>query len=134
MWHVGEILAVKPNDFIPDRTIVWDNIKLEEMELEGKQVEVVRIKIRSPKEIKSQHSIQFAELVGTGGWMCPVAAVKALKQMRSRKEGRLGPLCRRKEGSLLTGRILNQYLKKFLAAKADYLGGKLSLHSFRALV
>ena len=64
--------------------------------------------------------------------MCPVAAVKELKQMRSGKEGRLGPLCRRKDGSLLTGRILSQYLKKFLAAKADYLGGKLSSHSFWA--
>ena len=52
--------------------------------------------------------------------------------MRSGKEGRLSPLCRRKDGSLLTGRTLNQYLKKFLADKADYLVGKLSSHSFRA--
>ena len=37
-----------------------------------------------------------------------------------------------KNGSLLTGRILNQYLKKFLAEKTDYLGGKLSSHSFQA--
>ena len=37
-----------------------------------------------------------------------------------------------KNGSLLTGRILKQYLKKFLAEKTDYLGGKLSSHSFLA--
>ena len=104
------------------------------MELEGRQVEVVRvrIKIRSPKEMKSQQVIQFVELVGIGRWMCPVAAVKTLKQMRSEKKGRLSLLCRRKDSSLLTGRILNQYLKKFLAEKADYFGGKLSSHSFRA--
>ena len=95
---------------------------------------MVRIKIRSPKEMKSQYSIEFVELVSTGGWMCPVSAVKVLKQMRSGNEGRLSPLCRRKDGRLLTGRILKQYLKRFLADKADYLGGKLSSHSFRALV
>ena len=64
--------------------------------------------------------------------MCPITAIKALKQMRLGKEGRLGPLCRRKDNSPLTGRILNKYLKRFLAEKADYLGWKLSSHSFRA--
>ena len=84
--RVHEILAVQPHEFTPERTMVLDDIKLEQMDLEGKQVEVVRVKIRSPKEMKAQHSIQFVELVGTGGWMCPVNAVKALKQMRSEKE------------------------------------------------
>ena len=70
--------------------------------MEGKLVEVVRIKICSLKEMKSQ---QFVELVSTGRRMCPVTTVKALKQIRSGREVRLSPLCRRKDGSLLTGRI-----------------------------
>ena len=45
--QIHEILAVKPHEFTPERTMVWDDIKLEEMELEGKQVEVVRINIWS---------------------------------------------------------------------------------------
>ena len=52
--------------------------------------------------------------------------------MRFRKEGRLSPLCRRKDGSLLTGSILNQDLKRFLAGKDDYQGGKLASRNFRA--
>ena len=33
--------------------MVLDDIKLEQMDLEGKQVEVVRVKIRSTKEMKA---------------------------------------------------------------------------------
>ena len=43
--------------------MVLDDIKLEQMDLEGKQVEVVRVKIRSPNEMNGQHSIQFVELI-----------------------------------------------------------------------
>ena len=61
--RVHEILAVKPHEFTTDRTMVLDDVKLEQIDLEGKQVEVVRVKIRSPNEMNGQHSIQFVELI-----------------------------------------------------------------------
>ena len=61
--------------------MVWGDIKLEKVKIEGKEVEVIRLKIRNTKESKSQHSTQFVELVATEGWMCPVNAFKALTQI-----------------------------------------------------
>ena len=130
--RVHKILSVKPDEFTPDKTMVWSDVRLDKLDLEGRQVEVVRLRIRNPKESKSQHTTQFVELVETKGWMCPVNAFRALEQMKSRKVGQMSPLCRRKDGSLLTGRILNKLLEEHLRGKADYLGGKVSSHSFRA--
>ena len=64
--------------------------------------------------------------------MCPVNTFRALEQMKTGKEGKMSQLCRRKDGSLLTGRLLYKNLEIYLKGKPDYLGGKVTSHSFSA--
>ena len=60
--------------------MVWGDVKLEEVEVNGKKTELLRLKIRNPKESRSQHTIQFVEMLAQegGGWMRPVQTYKLL--------------------------------------------------------
>ena len=62
--------------------MLWGDIKLEKVEVEGKDTELLRLKIRNPKESRSQHTINLVELLAQEErrWMCPVQEYNALVQ------------------------------------------------------
>ena len=130
--RIHEMLSVNENQFRKDTTLTWGDITMEEVESDGDKLEVIRLRLKSTKESKSQKCEQFVEIVCNGSFMCPVKALKAFLMTKGKSGRRQDPFCVRKDGSLLTGRTMNKLLKQFMEGEADYLGGKISTHSFRA--
>ena len=129
-FRVHETLARLEQSFDPAFTLLYKDLELKEINIEGKPEKVLQLHIKSPKEDRIGAS-SYVDVYETGGLLCPVRAY--LKWIET------GPPCdpempalRHKDGRPLTGRKLNEFLRKCLEDVIPYEEGFVSSHSFRS--
>ena len=82
---------------------------MDEVKVDGVGQVVLRLSLINPKETKSQHSIQFVEMVVTRDWICSIGAFKAMVNLLGRIRSNLMLFCETADGSLITERLFFIY-------------------------
>ena len=129
-FRIHEILARNETFFDPDFTLMWDNIRMTTCRGNGKNIKVLELTIKSPKETKTCKDIVVA-IFEEEGPLCPVKAFSRWEE-RTRTKEQLCPVFRSENGVPLTGKRFNSLLRKFLEGTIDYTKGKITSHSFRS--
>lgn len=137
-WHgalrVGEILASNVKTFDSKFHLLRNNVSMLTLSLDGADVGVARIRIKSPKtgRIGLGQEVEVFELKND---LCPIAALRRFWEMSD--ELSLNdlnqPAFRREDGFCYTKAQLNSDLKTLLEDEvSNGGGGGISCHSFRA--
>jgi hypothetical protein len=88
----------------------------------------LEVRLKCPKENKTGKAV-VVEVFESQGAICPV---RAFDKWASKNQVETGfPCFRHKNGVPLTGRALNNILKKLLEPHVSYEKGKFTTHSFR---
>ena len=129
-FRIHEILARNESFFDPDFTLLWDNVRMTTCLEKGRKFKVLELTIKSPKETRTCRDV-IVDIFEVEGPLCPVKAFCRWKSVTKTKKTP-GPVFRSESGVPLTGKRLNQLLKKFLEGTIDYSKGKVTSHSFRS--
>jgi len=129
-FRIHEILCRRETEFDPDFTLLEDDIKVKNFTTDkGLPQRVLHFSIKNPKEDKAGR-IVVVDVYETGGPTCPVKAFCRWIDRRDKTGNKV--LFRKNDGTPLTGRKFNQYLKTLLGKHIDYKKGKITAHSFRS--
>jgi integrase len=125
-FRAGEILAKEERIFDKDFTLLTEDIKI----LKDTQDEqyILAVKLKSPKENQTGKAV-IVEVYETKGTLCPIRAFLKWRKSTNAETGM--PLFRQEDGSSLTSRQLNSWLKELLRNDINYDMGKITSHSFR---
>ena len=124
-FRISEIASKHESTFDPDHTLLTEDVKLTKMG--GSEILTVRLKC--PKEKRSGDPT-VVDIFESGGGLCPIKAFKKWKVKAVLTEKL--PLFRHSNGTPLTGRKFNEYLRQMLGKHASFAQGTISAHSFRA--
>lgn len=128
--RVHELLCRKEGSYDPCFTLLWDEIQIKEVKIGKTTEEILQIKIKSPKEDRIGREV-LIDIYASHGLLCPVKAFK--KWLKTKPPAECGkPAFRDEHGIPLTGRKLNEILKKCLSGHINYEDGYVTSHSFRA--
>ena len=126
-FRIHELLCRTESEYDPDFALLSEDVNLRQ----GKGTDKTRlleVKLRCPKESRAGKAVVL-EVYETTGHLCPV---KAFERWHSRTKTTVGlPLFREEDGTPVTGRKMNRWLKDRLEAHVDYSKGKFTAHSFR---
>ena len=136
MWNgsfrVHEILARNQSEFDPQTTLLWEDVKVNRVKLEGKTVTSLSFKIKSPK-VDRVGTGDFVEIFETGLYNCPVKAFHKWRQVSKVEEHPQLPVFRVENECCYTGKQLNKRLGELTTGLNLHIkGGKVTSHSFRA--
>ena len=127
--RIHELLARQISNFDPVNTLLGQDIKLRTIRLGSEKVKIIQIKIKAPKESRCIKN-KIIDIYENGGTLCPVRALeKWLLTAPPTKKGL--PFFRMHDGTPLTGRKLNEVLKKCFKKHIPAKMGFVSSHSFR---
>ena len=130
--RVGEILAPTRSKFCPDTTLTNSCVTWEPTRVHNKTVNMLRLKIRKPKETRGSKSVDVEVFELPGCFYSATTAFAKWRDCSSLDTEPHLPLFRRENGKLLTPRDLNGILKSLLKDSIKYSDGFVSTHSFRA--
>ena len=128
--RIHEILSQTESSYDPNFTLLEQNIRVTEYKNGTETTKVLEVLIKCPKESKTGKDVVL-DIFEIAGGLCPI---KAFTRWRSKSAttGRGGPAFREEDGTPLTGRKFNAYLKELLSDIVDYKKEKITSHSFRA--
>ena len=129
-FRVHELLSKESKSFDPSVTLLWKDLVLDKVELQGKIIGVISVFHKSPKTDRIGAG-QRIEVFETRNFMCPFKALQKYIAINTFGRKPEEPVFRECTGECLTGRKLNTYLEdisKELTAK----GLNIKNHSFRA--
>ena len=132
-FRVGEILSPTTTRFCMDTTLLGKDVRMTKCNVSGREVEMLKFRIKKPKETKGQHDVEV-EMFNLG-WDCFYNPTEAWSKWRKDSKLELRedlPVFRQENGRLFTARDLNVILKTMLAEKVMYMEGYVASHSFRA--
>ena len=128
--RIHEILAKNESFFDPDFTLLGHDIKMTTWHNCAKAIKILEVTIKAPKENKNGQDIVI-DIFESDNELCPVYAFEQWKNSDNPlKPDR--PAFREMDGTPLTGRKFNTYLKILLKEDFDYKSGKITSHSFRS--
>lgn len=125
-FRVHELLARASTDFDPRFTLLAEDVLLSGGP--ASEPAALHIRLKSPKEAKCANPV-LVDVLRNNGPLCPVRAFT--KWAAYRQPPPSLPVFSRLDGSLFTGRELNQCLKQLLGPYVDPSAGSFSSHSFR---
>ena len=117
--------------FDPTVCLLGADIKVDMMTDQGKNVKLLRVHLKNPKEQKLAKGVSI-ELFETGNFLCPVAAFLKWRKVSKLPIGKARPAIRLESGHAYTGKEFNKDLKLMLSDYVNYEKGTISSHSFRA--
>ena len=128
-FRIHEILSKNSQTFDPAFTLLGRDIKIGKFKTKGGMISTLQIKIKSPKEDRIGKEI-VVDVYETRGQFCPV------KYFRKWKENGAAVSCNKPaftqpNGFPLTGKKLNEILKRLLSPHINYKKTKITTHSFR---
>ena len=129
--RIHEIRARDRDTFDPTTCLLASDIKVDSMMDQGKQVKLLRIHLKNPKEQKLAQGVTI-ELFETGTFLCPVEAYHKWRKVSKLTLSKAKPAMRLDRGQAYTGRDFNVDLKSLLSPHMDYSKGTITSHSFRA--
>ena len=124
-FRISELVSRHESTYDPDQTLLARDVRRVENEDGG----VLEIKLKCPKERKSGDPT-VVDVFEAKGSLCPIKAFD--KWSRKREAPGNLPLFCHEDGTPLTCRKFNQYLKNLLGKHSNFAGGSISAHSFRA--
>ena len=124
-FRISEVASQQEATFDPDHTLLAEDVRLRTTG----QGEVIEVTLKCPKENKDGKPTVI-DIFESGGALCPVTAYKKWTSIRTPVVGL--PLFRDEDGTPVTARKFNTYLKAMLGDQAEKRGGTLTSHSFRA--
>jgi hypothetical protein len=135
-FRIHEILSRTKNTYDPQTTLLWKDLKLSRVRVDGEMVESMSVHVKSPRidKVGAGDTIEVMEL-GSGSFMCPIAAMKRFREVSRLKEEPNMPVFRLASGACFTGAELNRKLKVLVEDLQKHIpGGKVTSHSFRVRV
>ena len=124
-FRIHELVSRTEATFDPYHTLLTEDVQLR-----GKEGERwLEISLKCPKEKKAGRPTVI-DVFEIGGPLCPVNAFLKWAGPRPPRPGM--PIFCGRDGTSLTGRKINEYLKLHLGKFARYKGGTISSHSFRS--
>jgi len=124
-FRISELVSSQEATFDPDHTLLGGDIKL----VNSKGGGALEVTLKCPKECKDGKPT-VVDVFESGGNLCPVTAYRKWAKVSKPEEGL--PLFRDSNGSSMTARRFNSYLKTLLGDQAERRGGTITSHSFRA--
>ena len=124
-FRIGEILCGREGQFDPDFTLLTEDVT-EGLSDGGK---MLSIKLKCPKETKTA-APTIVDVFESKGPLWPVKAWSRWRDRAVIRERK--PIFVFENGTPLTSRKLNSYLKALLEPYIDYNKGTVTSHSFRA--
>ena len=129
-FRIHEILPQNKKTFDPFKTLLQEDASLEHVNVNGKKVGTLQIRLKTEKTNRSKkHTI--VDLYQSGNSICPIRAFTKWYAARS-KTGENLPLFLDEEGQAFTGRRFNLFLDGFVKARFPEIEGRITSHSFRA--
>ena len=108
--------------------MLWEALTLKQIEVEGKQVEVLRVVVKGQKQVQGRKSSTL-DLHPSSSILCPVKAYKEAKPLVTKGKE---PVARWSSGTLITTSFMNKFLKNALNELVDWDKSPITTHSFRA--
>ena len=133
-FRVGELVSPSKTQFCPDSTLRSQDVKITSCRVGGKEVSMLLVSLRRPKEARGKRQNVEVEIFDLGE-NCFYSCPRAWKKWRESSQLELVdslPVFRWENGTLLTAQDLNKLLKEYLMDKVGNNGGYVATHSFRA--
>ena len=105
-----EVLSEKATGYDPFSTLTWSDIRESRLKVNGNEVCLLILSIKSPKEAKGR--TVTVEIFENKTSTCPVRAFRQLKRILPPKASKSWPFSTKANGLLLTGRSLILCLSK----------------------
>ena len=129
-FRIHELLSNDSKTFDPTVTLLWKDVKVDTVQMDGREVGVISIFLKSPKTDRIGAG-QRVEVFETGNFMCPYRAFKKYEASLKFKPEKNQPVFREENGECLSGRKLSKYLDE-ISKELSEKGIKVKNHSFRA--
>jgi site-specific recombinase XerC len=131
-FRVHEILSKLVGEFDPQTTLLWEDLGIKTVKIDGKKVTAMSFRIKSPK-VDRVGTGDMLEVYETGLYNCPVKAFKKWREANKLSESLKEPIFRTEADKCYTGKKLNKRLEELTRCLGTRLkGGKVTTHSFRA--
>ena len=130
-FRINEILAPTTSKFCPDSSLLARDIKWESARVGSKEVRLLKLNIKKPKETKGSHNV-LVEIFELN--KCFYSFTEAWSKWRKSSSLPLSanlPPFRWEDGNLLTPNQFNSILKELLNDRIQYTEGFVASHSFR---
>ena len=124
-FRINELVSKTESCFDPDHTLLAKDVQLNKKATGSS----IAITLKCPKEKKTGDST-IVDIFEAEGPLCPVRAYE--KWRRNSNQQANMPLFCHPDGTPLTDRKFNFYLKTLLGRHAQFAKGTISSHSFRA--
>lgn len=124
-FRIGELVSKTESCFDPDHTLLTRDVQLNETS-KGNSLSIT---LKCPKENKAGEGT-VVDVFEAEGPLCPVKAYMKWRRNSSRPAHM--PLFCHPDGTPLTDRKFNGYLRSLLGRHAQFAKGTISAHSFRA--
>ena len=128
--RIHEILAENESFYDPNFTMLRQDVRLTTWKNDNKMVNILEMTIKSPKESKKGKDVVI-DIFESENMFCPIFAFRQWLHA-CRETSQNEPLFREDDGTPLTGRKFNTYLRTLLKDSVDYKSGKITSHSFRS--
>ena len=110
-FRIHELLSKEARTFDSSVTLLCKDIKIDNMQIEGKTTHVISVFVKSPK-VDRIGAGQRIEVFETGSFMCPYKALMKYMTINNISLNTQKPLFREENGECLTGRKMNAYLEE----------------------
>ena len=128
--RVHEILSREALSYDPNFTLLQENLKLKIVDVEGKDMQILQILLKSPKENRVGNKVVI-DIYENGSCCCPVKAFNNwMSTLPPTQRGK--PAFVLQNGQAYTGSLLNKTLKKCFEKHVPKELGFVSSHSFRS--
>ena len=124
-FRINELVSKTESCFDPDHTLLTRDVQLNK-KATGNSISIT---LKCPKERKAGDST-IVDVFEAEGPLCPVKAYEKWRRNSSQQPDK--PLFCHPDGTPLTDRKFNKYLKDMLGRHALFARGTISSHSFRA--
>ena len=131
-FRIHELCSKKETEFCPQTTLLWNDVKLEKVRVDGKEIQSISILVKSPKvdRVGTGDNIQIFQL---DNFMCPIAAFDMYKRFSGLKKNPQQPVFRFELGRCFTGQEMNRRLTLLTSCLKEIVpGGEVKSHSFRS--
>ena len=125
----AELIATGVDKVTQGKTMFWNQISKEEVEMEGQRIKLLKISLVGAKEVAGNDE-KVVELFETKTDICPVAALEEIIKVRQPRGS--SPVAEWSSGKLMTTSYINKILKIALVDMTDWEKEPITIHCFRA--
>jgi integrase len=128
-FRAGELVSKRSTRYDSLNTLLRRDIWLTKSVMDGRQVELLNVRLKSTKTCRAALKGQIVEVFENGTKLCPVRAYKRYREVHGPSKKAM-PAFRDELGWAYRHAQFNTDLKDILGRKIQY--GKLTAHSFRS--